>query len=319
MSISLLYNYLELSHWPISLYEFSEQKKNTSLHEYLVDSGIYIVAKKARLYFDNVSQSEEGVLSFDICQKESQEKIYAFFPIFLNEIIDPNINILQITLSPDNDEISIFNLDDKLITSFSPESFLYNYFKKTIVAKIAGNSHLLSKYEVLYVGKATEQHILKRITGHAAIQDVLSKETSISGISPPSHEIFLLFFRLKENSFGVYTFEEKDTDEQADKLLNQFLNHPKNREIYLDVEKALIKCLNPSYNSVKYKKYPVSNEGLYKYELDNYFYLIHENIILNYENGQIWGNIKEELADLIIVSKNGSKMTLESKSQHYGW
>lgn len=318
MSISLLANYLELSHWPISLYELSEQKKNTSLHEYLVDSGIYIVAKKAGLYFDNVSQSEEGVLSFNICQKESEEKIYAIFPIFQNEIIDPNINALQITLSPDSDEISIFNLDDTLITSFIPESFLFNFFKKTIVAKIAGNSHLLSKYEVLYVGKATEQHILKRTTPHAAIQAILSKEISISGISPASHEIFLLVFRLKD-SFGIYKFEKKDTDEQADKLLKQLSNHPKNREIYLDVEKALIKCLNPSYNSQKYKKYPFTKDGLYKNELDNYFYLIHENIILNYDNRQIWGNIEEELADLIIVSKNGSKMTLESKSQHYGW
>jgi hypothetical protein len=167
---------------------------------------------------------------------------------------------------------------------------------------VKGDLRDFTNYYVHYVGKATEQDIWKRLTGHEKLQDILSLESPMTYGSLPTHEIVILPFRFL-NNLQIHTIgDNSDANEIVDSFMGR--NFPKRRTIFLDAEKALIKAMHPKYNIELFKNYPESKDGLNHRKYNSLSYTIMDPITLSYEKGEIEGGLHHLGGDVINVLDN---------------
>lgn len=306
MEQKALMNQLKLSHFPISNKEFTILRKRKLIQEKLKLSNIYIIAQRPLLRFDNLKFSNE-ILEFDIKQANNSKKLSCIVPIpqkyynsplsnigvgsFDNEtIIDsqPYHNIHEIIFyfkTSKNQTIS---------NRMTPEKFLYNCWTNRDFRGVEGDIQEFTKYKVHYVGKATEQEICKRLTGHTKLQDILSLERPLSFGELPTHEIAILLFHIQEH-IEIKAIYSKSSSKSST---------PDYKTRALDIEKALIKAMSPKYNEVLFKNYPNTKDILNKYKYSSIYYHFADSITLEYPNGKIEGCYNGKTKDYIQIYNN---------------
>lgn len=121
--------------------------------------------------------------------------------------------------------------------------------------------------------------------------------------SLPTHEISILFFKFIDN-LGIHTIraEDKINSDVIDSLLQ--INQPSSKTISLDMEKAFIRVMQPSYNKQFYNKYPESKDGLFLYNYDTFTYSIENDITLLYEEGEIKCRRGMDAGDFLSINGN---------------
>lgn len=320
MDRNVLINQLELSYSPLSNYLFNKLKSDPIIQDILESSSLYIIAQRPEISFEKIiHRQEKKTIQFEIHQKNNPEILECEFPYFQENIATNLKKGLAIILEWNNPSqvndtssnvhgIRISELDsnpDNPLIWFSPEKFIQNYWKEHIIAKIKGDIREFLKYQVLYIGKATEQGLWKRLTGHNHLQDILSLDNPLVLGAHPTHEITLLFFDFQD-TISIRKFGRNSTasdEEIADALIGKDI--PNRKTIFLDVEKALIKAMQPIHNKTKFKQYPVSDDGLHKHNLDAYSYTFMDPITLKYSLGEeIRGGLDNWGGDRIIVTGN---------------
>lgn len=316
MDRKILINKLRLTYSPLSNYEFSALKKDEVIRNLMDKSKIYVVAQRPVLSFENISPDyDNGLIYFEIHQKNNSYILKITLPIFQEDLVSHDIEqvafgFLSIDkkqkwdLPPfDNVNGIVISANDKFLLWSSPEKFLQNYWNGRFMADVAGDIRDFLRFKVHYVGKATDQHIWKRMSGHSTLQDIISLEYPISENILPTHEIVLLFFELQDSiAMNSYGPESENIDSMVNDMLG--LSHPDLRTIYLDAEKALIKSMQPGYNKELYNNYPQSLDGLSKFNLNAFMYTFVDPICLTYENGEIEGGLNEFGGDTIIIEDN---------------
>ena len=125
-----------------------------------------------------------------------------------------------------------------------------------------------------------------------------------------------MFFKFRE-SFRVHTIAPGDVIATDVMDMVMGVNIPTPKIISLDAEKALIQSMQPKYNKEYYKNYPVSKDGLYRYNLDRYSFQIHSPIILEYSNGEIVGMPEYFKPDSIVVSKGQPLTIIKNQDRRY--
>jgi len=315
----IILNKLELAYAPMSSFEFSHSKEDPYIEYILEEASLYIIAQRPILTFEYVfPHYADHALTFEIHQKGNPNKLICKFPFFQKSLETSSKDTIAIAVdSLDKDTFepklpfknlygfSVVKQNDgvnKFIKWFSPEKLLQNWWAGLIDCEISGDYSSFLNYKVHYIGKATKQGVLKRLTGHSRFQDILSMENPITYKDLPAHEIAILYFKFNDNiqiqSFGG----SSDMDEMKSSLLGE--NFPSQEKIFLDVEKALINAMGPKYNRELFKGYPKSKDGLYK---DNYSYVSYsfvDPITLIYRNGEIRGSRKHDDADSIVIKEN---------------
>jgi hypothetical protein len=316
-----MFNYLELAYSPISNNVFSIIKDDERFRQLTQKSTLYVIAQRGELTLNNFhfGNGDSGQLFclFEIKQKGNPSVLNCVLPLYQPAIASDITREIKFHFEyalPKPDPIpqtfpqqNIVNLllyyhDDTFISWISAENFIQNYLRGAIDADIEGPVEDFLQYKVHYVGKATEQNVWQRLTGHVSLQQILSQEYPLHFGTLPTHEIALLFFKFRE------TFK-MDTMGPGDKITTDFVdtlmarNQPNERTISLDAEKALINAMQPKYNREFYRNYPKSTNGLYPYGLDAYSFRIHSPIILEYNNGRIKGVPNLFGGDSIIIEK----------------
>ncbi len=209
----------------------------------------------------------EPILQFEIHQKNNPHFLKVSFPFLQKNITDDDQTGVELHLyfqdkknktnvGPFNDlrGIKLYQANNFLLW-FTPEKFLHSYWIGQIFAEIEGKITNFTKYNVHYVGKATDQDIWKRLTGHATLQDILSLENPLTYGALPTEEIALLLFRF-QNNLSINTYKPADNDISDMVATIMGTNQPDQRTIYLDAEKALVKAMQPKYNKEMYRSYP---------------------------------------------------------------
>jgi hypothetical protein len=186
--------------------------------------------------------------------------------------------------------------------SISPEKLLQNWWKGDIECEIEGDFRSFLDYRIHYVGKATKQSILKRLTGHSTFQDILSLEAPVTEKQLPANEIVVLCFEFKEN-LQMQTFGDKSNVNDMVAALRGD-NYPEQEQIFLDAEKALIKAMKPNYNKELFNNYPKSDDGLYQHNYDAISYTFIDPIKLVYKQGEIVGGLTSIGGDAILILDN---------------
>jgi hypothetical protein len=320
MARKVLINLLELAYAPVCNYDFSRIKEDVMFQEFVKKSTIYILTQRKELTFEKLilefEPPNQTIICFEIRQKGNLAVLKCKLPVYqTNLATDSSQEIsfhmeyglpvpepLPRTFPQDNiRNLLLFYHNGPFITWLSPENFIQNYLNGAIDAVVEGPVETFIKYKVHYVGKATEQDVWKRLTGHATLQEILGNEYPLHMGSLPTHEIAILFFKLKD-AIGLHTIGVGDPI--MDDVISSAKGTPlaPEKAVSLDAEKALINAMRPKYNKQFYKNYPVSTDGLSPFGLNGYCFQVHSHIILQYDNGEIWGR-PGFTADSIIVKE----------------
>ncbi|MCW3788300.1 hypothetical protein [Plebeiibacterium sediminum] len=314
-----LINKLELAYAPMTAYEFAVTKNDTDIEQALFKASLYLIAQRAVITFENIVPDEnEYKLNFEIHQKGNPNILKCRLPL-AQSIVNTNENDTILIAFNDLDKSTTqnfppyFNIHgfslvkqqkekEEFLIWFSPEKLLQNWWKGYIECEIEGDYKSFLRYQVHYVGKATKQGILKRLTGHSTFQDILSLEESVTEKQLPANEIVILSFEFEENiqmqTFGSYS----DIKSMTSALLGE--NYPEQETIFLDSEKALIQAMKPNYNKELFKNYPISKDGLYDLNYKVISYSFIDPITLIYDEGEIIGKKHAFGGDLIVISDN---------------
>jgi hypothetical protein len=279
------------------LYEKGEKEIQPILNE----NNLYVIAQRAELSYKNVvCDDKKQLLQFNLTQEGKDEILKCNVP-YIKEF--DGVKFMKgsgVKDFVDNARFLFFMDCNYNQFLFTPEQFILNVHNGIIKADIEGNYREFLKYKVHYVGKATEQDILKRLTGHSKLQRILTLETPFTYGSLPAHEITLLLFKFFDNldiRIGI------NNDEFCEMMQGKDI--PTQETIYSDAEKALIKVLNPKgYNEKLYPNYPKSADGLYNNNYDTISYTLQDPITLLYEKGEIVGGIDEWGGDIVRISNN---------------
>ena len=307
----------KLSHAPISNYEFAILKKEDATRNILKGSMLYVIAQRHALTFENVvADPDTSVIRFEIVQDKTNNKISCMLPVSQEILIDDSSDGVEIQFGSHNaeavlEEMPLFEIngmkfydnDKNFLSYLTPDKFIYLYSNKLLEATMEGDYRSLVEFRVHYVGKATDQEIWDRLDGHETLQEILSIERPM-GAMIPTHEITLLMFRVSD-SLQMNIF---DPGENPGLLAKKMIDseHPTTQVISLDAEKALVNLLNPAYNTVKFKQFPKSKDGLHKFNFNRYAYQILEDITLKSELGTIFCSVNENISDIMAVDrKNG--------------
>lgn len=324
MNRKSIVNKLELAYAPLTGYEFAHVKEDPFIERALEEASLYVIGQRPIITFENVIPNYlDYSLNFEIHQKGNPNIIKGKLPFIqsaINGVFDESIAIAfnfldkeKIEKEPPFGNLHGFSLAKQtknkaeFILWFSPEKLLQNWWKGHIECEIIGDFKSFLKYKVHYVGKATKQSILKRLTGHSTFQDILSLENPITYKDLPAHEIAVLCFKFNDNlQFQVFG-KNASVQEMKSSLLGE--NFPNQEKIFLDAEKALIRSMEPRYNKELFKGYPKSRDGLFQDKYNYVSYTFVDPITLEYEQGEINGSLSYDGGDSIVI-KDYKEVTL---------
>lgn len=323
-----LFNRLELAYAPLTAYEYANVKDDQSIEKALENASLYVIAQRPVITFENVIPDQyELQLNFEIHQRGNPEILKCKLPLaqpILKTTLEDRIFIsfnnldksLEQTALPYNN-IHGFSLlrqkeyEDEFLVWFSPEKLLQNFWKGYFKCEIVGDFNSFTKYKVHYVGKATKQNILKRLSGHSTFQDILSLESPVTEKQLPANEIVILPFKFQDN-IQMQSFGPKSNIKNMVESLNG-ANFPSQEKVFLDAEKALIKAMQPFYNKEMFDKYPISKDGLHNDKYDTITYSFVDPITLIYEEGEINGGNTFFDVDTIAILNNKEFKLIKNK------
>jgi len=298
-------------------YFFNKVIKSEKIIKEILDGAmLYAIGQRSILTFENIVPAEdERSLDFEIHLQGTNSKLECFLPLYQKHIAQNETEGVRVkfgsndpdwnqSTAPFNDVngIQFYDAKENFLLWLSPDRFLHLFWNNIISANVKGDIKPFTRFKIHYVGKATDQQVINRLTGHYSLQRILGLEQPNIKGSLPTYEIILLIFRVVDK-MEINVLED-DIDTFLDKAIEPKL--PDNKTISLDAEKALIKLLNPEYNHTtkRFPNYPKSKDGLGKFKYNRFTYLIKEDITLLYNDVEIVGSSKENEADIIAISKN---------------
>lgn len=308
---------LKLAYAPLTAYEFAIAKEDKIIEQALENASLYIIAQRPVITFENISQSDtDHHLQFEIHQKSNDNILKCIFPLYqkafnLEESDGIYIKLNHLNektkqVAPENSNAHGFSLckqeNHRFINWFSPEKLLQNWWKGMVECEIEGDWKSFLQYKVHYVGKATKQNIVKRLTGHSKLQDILTLETPVTENQLPANEIVILTFEFQDNIQILNLGQKADKEDIAAAIRGE--HYPSQEKVFLDAEKALVRAMQPEYNKVLFENYPISKDGLYNDNYNAVSYTLTDPIVLKYKNGIIRGGLSDIGGDAIIILDN---------------
>lgn len=273
---------LVLTMQPVSIKEFNQIKNLSVDKEYLDQASLYIIA-----------QREVPQMTVDF-EHSNHEKV-----VLNVKLLQADKSIELMILLPENLSLDAFI---KNIHNISLEQILYYAAHNFIKVLFKGDITPFISYGVMYVGECVEERLTKRFRAHHALQNMLIEEKTISPKHCNSEELILMPFRSDSQIVSCLTPDCSEED-----FIKSFTNDFSfgNKEVILDCEKALVHGMNPKYNKILFKNYPLSKDGLFNTEAEVYSYSISENIILKYKDGVVYGCADDLYASKIVGDKQG--------------
>lgn len=153
----------------------------------------------------------------------------------------------------------------------TPDSVYWHVARRCNYLTGFSRHDVVCRYDLLYVGIAKEQDSYQRLikNAHHGRLKVLSEENARKPGAHPSDEIILFLFDIEPLSIQQIT---------ADDDCFELFNGADQTKVIADAEKAFVRLLDPAYNIIKFKDYPLGNDGLYGEGLTNYGYSLNENM-----------------------------------------
>lgn len=306
---------------PLSEYEFHNLKDDQDIKKALNLGNIYLVCCRPRLLFKDLSLQQDE-LTLTIVQRTFNKSIQVHIPLRQEKLwdgqgickieyghyeaapstptwFDLNCSVQKKNVVSEYDCIKLYKdvpgKESEFIIWFSPERLIHLGISGTIKIRWTLDFQEffnLMNYEVLYVGRTCNMH--HRQSTHEHVLEMLAKEQSRWG-DLPSHEICFVSINVTE-SHELLNLQKCPSNPDLT-----------NEQYYYDLEKALIRALDPYYNKGLYLNYPNNDsECLIHNDFDYLIYQFTIPMIINCKGTQIRG-----FNDCIRVSKSGSVDVIE--------
>lgn len=277
---------------PLTISTFNKVKNDSQTKAELNKASLYMIAKREVPIISVIEESELTkhlaeyskdqyvLLRVELKQKACQIDLAYIFPseIKKEEFVS---------------DLSVITLEDLLFWNTRQYGSLIWY----------GEIAPFCTYEMLYVGECVGESLTSRFKAHHALQDMLIEERAISSDYDKTDELILFPCAVNGYTFSKLTGESM-SDDFMKALTNKF--DFSDKEITLDSEKALVHNLTPKYNTVQFKNYPKSNDGLFNTDASAYFYYISELSFFKYDNGLLQGCPNPMYASTIVGDKEGN-------------
>jgi hypothetical protein len=305
---------LQLTYAPISAHDFAVLKTEAAFRQSVTDAMLYAICQRQMLSFENVTPTPDGKeLLFEIHMQNSSHQLSCRLPLH-QATLDAGEGLQAHFGFYEEDDRSVippykgvngiqfYTEKGDFVLWLSPDKFLHHYWSNLLEASVEGDLREFTKFRVLYVGKATDQLAIDRLTGHYTLQDILSLEKALVKGTPSAHEIMLLLFEVGAGDY-IATLAGGD-DAALDRAFGD--NLPDKKTVALDAEKAFVKLLQPNYNhhTKRFPNYPKSTDGLYQYAFDKFTYQVKEDITLFLNEVVVQGSVNGQEVDLIVVDAN---------------
>lgn len=311
---NILETNLHLTHAPISIKDFNRIKKASVLNpelwrekESLDNASLYIICKReVPVFVPRREISDEHCLILDV------EVGKASFRIFIPALKNPKYSLngfAGIKTEPEGlkkaQKVWLFAFNDKSETvsniGFTFDELIYYCDNDLFHIIMQGDFTSAITYEVLYVGESVGEKLTQRFKAHHALQNMLIEEKVISPSFDKSEELILMPFTIDSDMCTMLTGFSPEND-WIKAFIGDFDVTP--NQISLDAEKAFVHSMNPKYNQIRFKNYPLSKDGLYKSDVSVFYYSIAENMILKYDAGKIIGCPETAFASSIVGAKD---------------
>lgn len=264
----------------VSAYEYEFLKGEEAVRERVDGCTLYLIVQRPLTYFTNL-RPEPGGLRFDIVD-DIGEPLGCYLPFTANDLCPPDDSIdmqllflkKEVDQEPPFNDLGGFRLykeDGEFIVWLSPQKFIYEVLAGNLTAEFDGDPLRFSDYRVHYIGKAVDQKVWNRLTGHEKLLKILTLENHMSdkreARAPWEISIIMLGITgFDEMNVGI-TWEfmvpkglkpityPMNTDEEVEKFYTAPLQ-PTQAQLTTEMETGLISAFKPEYNGTKYKKYP---------------------------------------------------------------
>jgi hypothetical protein len=308
---------LQLVYPPISNQEAEWIKDDVEVQNQLKNSNLYFIAQKPEsffLFYDNVQEiinNDRSVeFKYKTGTKETKGKIDLDLLLKHHSISFDKFESIEIEIGPKLIRIWLDTKNgQKLIDWFTTEKILTDRARNKEFIVGLDDYREFSTYNLHYIGISKSDDSLKRlvIKPHDKRLRILSNEHPLSSGSRITDEIFLFFFEIDSIEIKQYLaeadFHELGTNNLADKI-----------RIVADAEKAFVKILKSEYNTIQFKSYPVSSDGLYESNVEKYSFSLNEDIVFitsdNTVKGERHKNFGKSNSDFILIDKKNKEVEL---------
>ena len=276
---------------PLSISTFNKVKENPETQAELNKASLYLIAKREVPIISVIDKSE---LTKELTAYSKDQYVLlrielkiASYQIDAAYIFPPEINKDEFIA-----DLSAITIEDLLFwNTRGYGSFLWR-----------GEIGPICTYEMLYVGECVGEDLTTRFKAHHALQDILIEERAISPDFDRTEEIILFPCAISSNTISSINKESSAKDIR--KMITNSFNFGM-KEVTLDSEKALVHNLTPKYNSIIFKNYPESADGLYNTDANAYSYYISELSMFKYDTGILQGCPNPLYASTIVGDKEG--------------
>jgi len=274
----------------VSAYEFEFLKGETVIRERLDNCTLYMIVQRPLTYFDNVRLTDAHIF-FDIADGRNAPLRCRLNLAEAGVCEDGQAVDIQISFFSEKAEtpeqpfrdvaaIRVYDKDNNFLVWWSPQKLLFEMLVRGLRVAIAGDQlpTAFVDFNVLYVGKAFDQKVWKRLTGHSKMQRLLTVQSPVgaSREAQAPFEISLILLSiigLREHVeyFGTtFTlpagvepiFHKLDGDEAIGRFGTEPLVKLGDSALTTEVEAMLINRFRPLENEVLFEAYPDIAGGL---------------------------------------------------------
>jgi hypothetical protein len=293
---------------PISNQAADKLSERPDVREQVKRSQIYAIAQREEILFEDLSPNPDHSITFGLRKGQVTAGPFRLSPQ---------------DLVPDDHEWSAgdfeFNpyilrfwtwkngaeSEKRVAFWYTPDLLLWEYWNGRLHFSDKIDIRKFTRFSLKYVGISKNEDSLSRlfIQGHTKRAKILSNETQLRNTARLTDEIIILLFDVEQSVIQLGRPEEIKPVMEAE--AEPFLDKT---SVIADLEKALVKMLEPKYNEVRYVQYPQGVDGLYREGLSQYSYALDETIELETDSVIFRGVASRdptaspnELPDLITV------------------
>jgi len=268
----------------VSAYEYEFLKEEEVVRERMGRSTIYLILQRPLTYFNQVRLIDGGI-SFNITDAK-QAPLECFLPFVVNGFCNygEDSEIELCFYKSDRDESPPFNdvgaikvrkENGDFVIWLSPQKFIYEVLCGNLQAEIRGDPLSFSDYRIHYIGQAFDQKVWKRLTGHEKLQKILTLEGPMGegpSRSPLEISIAMLTIVGFDDNIMMGSYEsilppfptpiihKLETEEEGERFALPWVTVD-SPNLTCEVEAMLVNLFKPTYNKIKFDKYPKIKRG----------------------------------------------------------
>lgn len=289
---------------PISNQEADWLKNDPDILKLMEDSSLYMIGRRAELFFRNIEVTFEK-LGFKFDLERDGEIIRDGVWLDLS-FLDKHHTSSDLKIEAGSKFLRVWDSTRTNILYWcTVDVLLHDYWRRRVSVSNLNSIRDMTTFELLYVGISKKDDAFKRLVlnPHEKRLAALTHEFPLRNGARISDELWFFFFRIDPLHIRTFGIEDDEID-----LLDP--PRPNHVAITADAEKAFVNLMNAKYNTIKFKTYPFSTDGLYGEGLDRFGYIIDEDLTFVTSTLTIRGSfgslpnsmvLKEQPADAIIV------------------